>query len=119
VVAYCRLRQAFRTFRLDRIQQLTSSKEFFAARPETLQQYWADQAKAGQRVKVVVRLQLANIPLDQAQRLHDTTRQYGWAHEQRLPDGSLEMTLHIGSLPYYQPGCCPTGAPWPWWSRQP
>jgi predicted DNA-binding transcriptional regulator YafY len=35
VVAYCRLRQAFRNFRLDRIRHLSLSDEIFAARPET------------------------------------------------------------------------------------
>ena len=34
------------------------------------------------------------------QQLHDTKHQYGWAHEQLLPDGRLEMTLFLGSLPY-------------------
>jgi predicted DNA-binding transcriptional regulator YafY len=70
VVAYCRLRQAFRNFRLDRIKVLTITNEVFAARPET------------------------------TQRLHDTKHQYGWVSEQPQPDGSLEMTLLVGSLPY-------------------
>nr|GFC98073.1 hypothetical protein [Tanacetum cinerariifolium] len=50
--------------------------EFFAPRPETLQQYWAERAKKGQRGKVVVRLQLADTLPSLAQRLHDTKRQY-------------------------------------------
>ncbi|NML65193.1 YafY family transcriptional regulator [Hymenobacter sp. RP-2-7] len=100
VVAYCRLRQAFRNFRLDRMQQVVLSPEVFAPRPETLRQYWADRANTSQRKKVVVRLQLAQTSRSLAQRLHDTKRQYGWAHEQTLPDGSVEMTLYLGSLPY-------------------
>jgi predicted DNA-binding transcriptional regulator YafY len=109
VVAYCRLRQAFRNFRLDRIQQLTLRPEFFAPRPETLQQYWAERAREGQREKVVVRLQLTNTLPSLAQRLHDTKRQYGWAHEQFLPDGSVEMTLYLGSLPYLAAWLLPYG----------
>jgi predicted DNA-binding transcriptional regulator YafY len=100
VVAYCRLRQAFRNFRLDRIQHLALSTEFFAPRPETLQQYWAERASQGQREKVVLHLHLANTPPNLVQRLHDTKRQYGWAYEQPLPGGGLEMTLFLGSLPY-------------------
>ena len=34
------------------------------------------------------------------QHLHDTKHQHGWAHEQHLPDGQVEMTLCIGELPY-------------------
>ncbi|RZK61267.1 MAG: YafY family transcriptional regulator [Hymenobacter sp.] len=101
VVAYCRLRQAFREFRLDRIEHLTLSAEVFAARPETLQHYWAAQAERGRaKEKVVLRFQPAAVLPEAARRLHDTKRQYGWAHEQPLPDGSLEMTLFLGSLPY-------------------
>ena len=100
VVAYCRLRQAFRNFRLDRIRELTLGSEFFTPRPETLQHYWAGQASQWQREKVVLRLQLAATPPNLVQRLHDTKRQYGWAYEESLPDGSVEMTLFLGSLPY-------------------
>jgi len=109
VVGYCRLRQAYRNFRLDRIQQLTLGTEFFSPRPETLQQYWAERASQWQREKVVVRLQLADTPLNLAQCLHDTKRQYGWAHEQTLPDGSVEMTLYLGSLPYLAAWLLPYG----------
>ncbi|QNE41120.1 YafY family transcriptional regulator [Hymenobacter sp. NBH84] len=100
IVAYCRLRQAFRNFRLDRIQQLEISTEIFAARPETLQQYWAAEAARRGREKVVLRFQPAAAPPASVQHLHDTKRQYGWIQEEPLPDGGLEMTLLIGSLPY-------------------
>lgn len=99
VVAYCRLRQAFRNFRLDRIKELTISDEVFAARPETLHHYWAAEAARSGREKVVLRLGAAGLP-EATQRLHDTKHQYGWVSEQPQPDGSLEMTLLVGSLPY-------------------
>ena len=100
VVAYCRLRQSFRDFRLDRIQDLETTTEVFAARPETLQQYWASEASRRQKEKVVIRFQAAGVRAAPAQYLHDTKYQYGWAHEQLLPDGSVEMTLYLGSLTY-------------------
>lgn len=100
LVAYCRLRQAFRNFRIDRIQYLSISQEVFAARPETLQQYWADEANRRGKEKVVIHLQPTEVSAESAQRLHDTKHQYGWAHEQSLPDGRIAMTFFIGSLPY-------------------
>ena len=100
VVAYCRLRQAFRNFRLDRIKELTLSGEPFDPRPETLQDYWAAEAARHGREKVVLRFQTARAQPEAAQRLHDTKHQYGWASEKPLPDGSLEMTFLIGSFPY-------------------
>lgn len=99
VVAYCRLRQAFRNFRLDRIQQLTISDEVFTARPETLQQYWVDEANRQSKEKVVIRFQAAAVPPALAQHVQDTKHQYGLTHEQPLPDG-MEMTFLVGSLPY-------------------
>jgi predicted DNA-binding transcriptional regulator YafY len=100
VVAYCRLRQAFRDFRLDRIQQLDLRSEVFAPRPETLQQYWAEAASRRPTEKVVLRYQPAAVLPAFVQQFHATKHQYGWAHEQALPDGSLELTLFIGSLDY-------------------
>lgn len=100
VVAYCRLRQAFREFRLDRIEYLETRTEVFAARPETLQQYWASETNRREKEKVVIRFQPAAVSPAAAQHLHDTKRQYGWSQELRLPDGGLEMTLFLGSLAY-------------------
>jgi predicted DNA-binding transcriptional regulator YafY len=100
VVAYCRLRQAFRNFRLDRIKELGITSEVFAARPETLHHYWAAEAARSGRHQVVLRVQAAAMSPEAAQRLHDTKHQYGWVNEQALPDGSLEMMLLVGSLPY-------------------
>lgn len=101
VVAYCRLRQAFRNFRLDRMEHLTILEEVFAARPETLQQYWSEEAKRRGKEKVVIRLQPTVVgAAESTQRLYDTKHQYGWTHEQRQADGSIEMTFFIGTLSY-------------------
>ncbi|NIJ53004.1 helix-turn-helix transcriptional regulator [Dyadobacter arcticus] len=100
VVAYCRLRQAFRNFRLDRISSLIISHEFFPARPETLQQYWADEAKRREKEKVVIRFNPQSVLPAQIQHFHDTKHQYGWTHEQILHDGSMEVVFLVGSLPY-------------------
>lgn len=100
VVAYCRLRQAFRDFRLDRIQQLSVCEGIFTARPETLQQYWIDEGKRRSKEKVVIHFKADAVLPSLAQHLHDTKHQYGWTHEELRPDGSLEMIFFIGSLPY-------------------
>lgn len=100
VVAYCRLRQTIRDFRLDRIRELTLQTEEFEARPALLRQHWRAEADRRQRERVVLQFQPAALLPALVQLLHDTKHQYGWAHEQRLPDGRLEMTLFIGELPY-------------------
>jgi len=100
VIAYCRLRQAYRDFRLDRIQHLILREEIFTARPETLQQYWVNEAKRRSKEKVVIRFQAAAVMPALAQHLQDTKHQYGWTHDELLPDGSVEMIFFIGSLPY-------------------
>lgn len=100
VVAYCRLREAFRNFRLDRISSLAISDDFFPARPETLQQYWADEAKRREKEKVVIRFNPTAVLPAQVQHFHDAKHQYGWIHEDSLPDGCLEVLFLVGSLPY-------------------
>ncbi|AHJ98094.1 helix-turn-helix transcriptional regulator [Hymenobacter swuensis] len=100
MVGYCRLRQTFRDFRFDRIEQLEVREEVFAARPETLQQHWAAEAKQRPREKVVLRFQPTAVPPASARHLLDTKYQYGWTHEHHQPDGSLEMTFLLGDLRY-------------------
>lgn len=100
LIAFCRMRQAFRNFRLDRIQQLTIQEEVFAARPETLQHYWANEASRQGKEKVVIHFQSTAVLPESARRLHDTKHHYGWTHQQSLSDGRLEMTFLVGSLSY-------------------
>lgn len=100
VVAYCRLRHAFRDFRLDRMQCLDVLPEIFPGRPETLPQYQADPATQRLTQRVVIRYQPAAVLPALAHQLQATKHQYGWVHEQVLGDGSVEMTLLIGSLDY-------------------
>lgn len=100
VVAYCRLRQAFRDFRLDRIQHLDLLPEVFTSRPETLQQYQADVTTQRLTQRVIIRYQPAAVSPALGQQLQATKHQYGWVQEQVLGDGSVEMTLLIGSLDY-------------------
>lgn len=95
VVAYCRLRQAFRDFRLDRMAHLQLRDEFFAPRPETLQQYWQTQAARWPQDTAVVRF-----GPDAVRHVQDAKHHYGWTHEQPTPDGGVEMTFLPGCLHY-------------------
>lgn len=109
VVAYCRLRQAFRDFRLDRIQHLSLNEEVFPSRPETLQHYWADEARRRSKEKVVIHFRATAVMPALAQHLQDTKHQYGWAHDQSQSDGSVEMTFLVGSLSYLATWLLPYG----------
>lgn len=109
VVAYCRLRQAFRNFRLDRIQHLTLGEAVFTARPETLQHYWIEEARRRSKEKVVIRFEAAAVLPALAQHLQDTKHQYGWVRDEPLPDGTVEMTFLIGTLSYLATWLLPYG----------
>ncbi|SHI89978.1 Predicted DNA-binding transcriptional regulator YafY, contains an HTH and WYL domains [Hymenobacter daecheongensis DSM 21074] len=88
VVAFCRLRQEYRDFRLDRIAGLQLRPEHFAARPETLHDYWAQQAQRRQLQQVVVRFAPAALP-----HVTENKHHFGWAHEHITADGDTEMTF--------------------------
>ena len=95
VVAYCRLRQEFRDFRLDRIRRLQVLDEAFPPRPETLQHYWQTQAARRPYETAVVQFSA-----EAARQVQDTKYQFGWAHEQAASDGRVTMTLRLGCLRY-------------------
>ncbi|WP_310395640.1 YafY family protein [Hymenobacter sp.] len=96
VVAYCRLRQDFRDFRFDRIEQLELREETFAPRPETLQSYWSAQDARRQNLEVArVRFQPEAV-----RHIQDSKHQYGWVSEELLPNGMVEMAFLPGGLRY-------------------
>jgi predicted DNA-binding transcriptional regulator YafY len=91
LVAYCRLRQDLRDFRLDRIQAATLSTEHFPPRPDTLDSYWKQKAAERQFVRCVVCFG----PDAAAQRLR-YKHYFGWTREEATPAG-LEMTFWVGN----------------------
>lgn len=95
LVAFCRLRQEFRDFRLDRIGHLHLRDDTFTPRPETLQLYWQQRAEQRPQLAAVVRFSATA-----AVQVHDAKHYYGWTHEQTLPSGDVEMTLLPGDFPY-------------------
>ncbi|HEX8426442.1 WYL domain-containing protein [Hymenobacter sp.] len=95
VVAYCRLRQELRDFRLDRIEQLHLLPEPFAPRSETLASYWAEQRAQSPPQAVVLRFSSRGRQL-----VRDEKYFYGWVAEQELPDGAVEMQLLLPALRY-------------------
>ncbi|WP_400194324.1 helix-turn-helix transcriptional regulator [Hymenobacter sp. B81] len=91
LVAYCRLRQALRTFRLDRIAGAELLPERFAPRPDTLQTY-REQQRAP-RHRVVLRFSAAGLLL-----VRDDKHYYGLVEEQPLADGGAQLTLLLPAL---------------------
>ena len=95
LVAFCRLRQEFRDFRLDRVAELQVRAEPFAARPDTLESYWQEKARQQQTTAATVRFAPEALG-----RVHENKHYFGLAHEQPLPDGGLEVTFLASSLEY-------------------
>lgn len=92
VVAFCRLRQQVRDFRLDRIASLQLRSEQFAARPETLDSYFAQQQEQTQQT-VVLHFAAQARPL-----IRDDKYYFGWVTEEPTPDGGLTLTLAVPQL---------------------
>lgn len=93
LVAFCRLRQEFRDFRLDRIADLQVRPAHFAPRPDTLHTYWAARAAQRQGQPVVVRFAPEALP-----HVHENKHHFGWAEEEPTPAGGLQITFRVGCL---------------------
>lgn len=92
MVGYCRLRQEYRDFRLDRITELQALAESFRPRPEALQQYWQVQA-ARQPLQTAV----VQFTPTAARLVQDAKQQHGWVQEEPTLAGVV-MTLQVGCL---------------------
>ncbi|GAA4000830.1 hypothetical protein GCM10022408_09990 [Hymenobacter fastidiosus] len=90
LVAFCRLRQDYRDFRLDRITRLELRPEQFRPRPDTLDSYWQRKAAERQLIKAVVRFGPAACRQRLGQKYY-----FGWAHEQPTATGSLDLTFWV------------------------
>ncbi|MEO8885557.1 MAG: WYL domain-containing protein [Mucilaginibacter sp.] len=92
LIAYCRLRDDYRDFRIDRIKTLTITDQYFEAEHPTLKQYIAQTAKEKLLETVV-------IVVDKAVYSHLDGQKYysGFVAEKEI-DGRIEMTFLCGSL---------------------
>lgn len=95
LVAFCRLRQEFRDFRLDRMTGLHPRDETFEPRPETLELYWQQLAERRPQQVAVVRFSPGA-----AARVREDKYHLGWTHERMTPEGAVEMTLLPGELTF-------------------
>jgi predicted DNA-binding transcriptional regulator YafY len=97
LIAWCRLRQDYRDFRLDRIKGLHISDEKYAPRRHTsLQDYLRQVTKREQTMKFVVEFETSV-----AKYLHEQKFYYGWVDEFASGD-KIQMTfLGCSSLDYF------------------
>ena len=89
LIAYCRLRNDFRDFLLNKIVGLTLTSETYKPRIETLDIYWDRYARQAEKTKVVVHFDIAALLPEQAQQLHHTKPQYGFVSECQTADQQL------------------------------
>ena len=93
LVAFCRLRQEFRDFRLDRMTGVQVRAESFAPRPDTLHTYWQERARPRQLTAATVRFTAEALG-----RVSASKHLVGFAQEVSMPDGGLEITFQVGCL---------------------
>jgi len=95
LIAYCRLRNAYRDFRVDRIKNLTVTNEHFAAEHPTLKDYITKTAKEKHLEEVVIRVN---------KKIHhylDGQKYYSGFISEKEVDGKVEMMFLCDSIPHF------------------
>ena len=93
LVAFCRLRQAFRDFRFDRMGAVQVRPESFAPRPDTLQTYWQEKARQRQVTAATVRFAAEALG-----RVDASKHLVGFSQQVPTPEGGLEITFQVSCL---------------------
>ena len=92
LIAYCRLRNDYRDFRIDRIKSLKVTNEFFASQHPTLKQYIAKTAKEKHLDTVIIKVEKTVYPNLSQQKYYS-----GFVSEKTVGD-CIEMTFLTTSL---------------------
>ena len=95
LIAYCRLRNAYRDFRIDRIRNLTVTDEHFAAEHPTLKDYITKTAKEQHLEEVVIRVE------KKIHRYLDGQKFYSGFISEKEVDGKIEMMFLCDSLTHF------------------
>ncbi|MCH7414982.1 YafY family transcriptional regulator [Belliella sp. R4-6] len=92
LIAWCRLRKAYRTFRVDRIQKISSKEETFPDRHPSLKAYLAKIQKQESLIKVVILIPKNIIKYLQGQKFN-----YGFVMQKEIGE-NVEMTFMTVAL---------------------
>lgn len=92
LIAWCRLRKDYRTFRLDRIISLKTLNETFETIHPSLNEYLEKVAKNENLIKVVLEIPKTDVKYMKEQRYN-----HGFVFE-KYKEGSVEMTFMTSSL---------------------
>lgn len=95
LIAYCRLRNAYRDFRVDRIKNLTVTDQHFSAEHPTLKDYITKTAKEQHLEEVVIRVD---------KKIHhylDGQKYYSGFISEKEVDGKMEMMFLCDSLTHF------------------
>ncbi len=95
LIAYCRLRNAYRDFRVDRIKALNVTDEHFAAEHPTLRDYITKTAKEKHLEEVVIRVE------KKIHRFLDGQKFYSGFISEKEVDGKMEMMFLCDSLNHF------------------
>jgi predicted DNA-binding transcriptional regulator YafY len=99
LIAYCRLRNDYRDFRIDRIGSLKVTDEFFTSRHPTLKQYIAKTAKEKHLETVIIKVEKVVYPNLSQQKYYS-----GFVSEKTV-EGRIEMTFLTTSLEGFARWC--------------
>jgi len=92
LIAFCRLRNDYRDFRIDRIKSLKVTPDFFASQHPTLKQYIAKTAKEKHLDTVIIKVEKSVYPNLSQQKYYS-----GFVSE-KIVGNSIEMTFLTTSL---------------------
>ena len=92
LVAWCRLRNDYRDFRLDRIQELKNTTDTFTKDKISFDEYMRGYLTSNELIKIRVSFTERMVPYIQEQKLY-----FGYAGEEKK-DGRLEVSFMVGSF---------------------
>lgn len=95
LIAYCRLRNAYRDFRIDRIKNLIVTDNHFSAEHPTLKNYITKTAKEKHLEEVVIRVE------KQVHRFLDGQKFYSGFISEKEVEGKMEMMFLCDSLNHF------------------
>ena len=91
-IAFCQLRQAYRTFRLDRVLVIHNTDKSFQLKHPTLKTYLEQLQRKERLIKVVIRVDKSILRF-----IREDKYKQGLVHEQEVDDG-VEMTFMVSGI---------------------
>ena len=95
LIGYCKLRKDYRTFRIDRIQKINITEEYFTTNHPSLKSYLKKMQEGNHLIKITIQMDPSHVKYIETHKYNQ-----GFVMQEKVED-KVQLTFMVGSMEFF------------------